>query len=55
MQGAHFVTEAVREDLEVKQKLFARLEDLKPAAPPRRLRSNFINGIKSLPVTFRAH
>jgi linalool 8-monooxygenase len=36
------------------EELFARLADLKPAGPPRRLRSNFINGIKTLPVTFRA-
>jgi linalool 8-monooxygenase len=35
------------------EELFSRLEDLKPAGPPRRLRSNFINGIKSLPVTFK--
>ncbi|MDR3512357.1 MAG: cytochrome P450 [Caulobacteraceae bacterium] len=34
------------------EELFARLPDLRPAGPPRRLRSNFINGIKSLPVTF---
>jgi linalool 8-monooxygenase len=36
------------------EELFARLADLKPAGPPRRLRSNFINGVKSLPVTFRS-
>jgi linalool 8-monooxygenase len=35
------------------EELFSRLADLKPAGKPRRLRSNFINGIKSLPVTFR--
>jgi linalool 8-monooxygenase len=34
------------------EELFARLPDLTPAGPPRRLRSNFINGIKELPVTF---
>ena len=34
------------------EELFARLPDLRPVGPPRRLRSNFINGIKELPVTF---
>ena len=34
------------------EELFQRLPALRPAGPPRRLRSNFINGIKSLPVTF---
>ena len=29
---------------------YARLPDLEQAGPPRRLRSNFINGIMSLPV-----
>ena len=36
------------------EELFARLPDLRPAGAPRRLRSNFSNGIKSLPVTFSA-
>jgi linalool 8-monooxygenase len=34
------------------EELLARLPDLRPAGPPRRLRSNFINGVKELPVTF---
>lgn len=38
VQGAHFVTEAVREDLPVKQKLFARLERL--VAPDAIIASN---------------
>jgi cytochrome P450 len=29
-----------------------RLPDLGPAGPASRLRSNFINGVKELPVTF---
>ena len=32
--------------------LFERLPNLKPVSGPHRLRSNFINGIKSLLVTF---
>lgn len=38
VRGAHFVTEAVREDLRVKQDLFARIEDL--VAPDAILASN---------------
>ncbi len=34
------------------QELLARLPALRPAGPPRRLRSNFINGVKELPVVF---
>jgi linalool 8-monooxygenase len=34
--------------------LFTRLPDLRPAGAPRRLRSNFINGVKALPVIFSA-
>ncbi|HEY2658758.1 MAG TPA: cytochrome P450 [Caulobacteraceae bacterium] len=36
------------------EELFARLPDIRTAGPPRRLRSNFINGVKELPVTFTA-
>ena len=32
--------------------LFTRLPDLEVAGPPERLRSNFINGIRHLPVRF---
>ncbi len=33
-------------------KLAERMPGLEPAGPPRRLRSNFINGIKQMPVRF---
>jgi hypothetical protein len=32
--------------------LFRRLPDLEVSGPPERLRSNFINGIRHLPVRF---
>ena len=32
--------------------LLTRLPDIQVSGPPERLRSNFINGIKHLPVTF---
>jgi linalool 8-monooxygenase len=32
--------------------LFERLPNLRPVSAPRRLRSNFINGIKTLAVDF---
>jgi hypothetical protein len=34
--------------------LLAQTSSIEQAAPARRLRSNFINGIKQLPVTLRA-
>ena len=34
------------------EELFKRFPDIQMAAPPERLRPNFINGIKHLPVTF---
>ena len=34
------------------EQLFARLPNLRPVGEPRRLRSNFINGIKTLAVDF---
>jgi cytochrome P450 len=34
------------------QELFRRLPDIELTGPPSRLRSNFINGIKHLPVAF---
>ena len=30
-----------------------RMDDIQLSDPPQRLRSNFINGIKHLPVTFK--
>jgi cytochrome P450 len=34
------------------EELLTRLPDMRLAAPPQRLRSNFINGIKHMPVKF---
>ena len=47
--GAHL---ARREVGVMMRELLARVPDLEPTGPPDRLRSNFINGIKHLPVTF---
>ena len=33
--------------------LFSRLPDIEATAPPEKLRSNFIRGIKRLPVAFK--
>jgi cytochrome P450 len=41
--------------LEIKvmfEEILARMPDIELAGPVRRLRSNFINGVKSIPVTF---
>jgi len=32
--------------------LFRRLSDIEATAPPKKLRSNFVRGIKRLPVAF---
>jgi cytochrome P450 len=53
--GEHFCLGAgfARKEIKVMfQELFRRLPDIQLAGPPQRLRSNFINGIKRLPVTF---
>ncbi|GAA3236878.1 cytochrome P450 [Actinocorallia longicatena] len=53
--GPHFClgTHLARLQLSVLfEALLDRLPDLRPTAEPRRLRSNFINGIKELPVAF---
>jgi cytochrome P450 len=53
--GPHFCLGAALAKLEAKvllTELFARLPDLEVAGPPERLRSNFINGIRHLPVRF---
>ena len=53
--GPHFCLGAALAKLEAKvllTELFTRLPDLEVAGPPERLRSNFINGIRHLPVRF---
>ena len=48
--GAGFARKEIRVLFE---ELFARYPNIQLAGPPARLRSNFINGIKRLPVTLR--
>jgi cytochrome P450 len=53
--GPHFCLGASLARLEIKcmfEELLTRLPDMELAAPARRLRSNFINGIKHMPVRF---
>lgn len=53
--GEHFCLGAgfARKEIRVMfEELFRRFPDIQLAGPPDRLRSNFINGIKHLPVTF---
>ena len=53
--GAHL---ARREIAVMWRELFSRLPDIRPTAPPARLRSGFVNGIKHLPCEWtprRAH
>jgi cholest-4-en-3-one 26-monooxygenase len=53
--GAHFCLGASLARLEIRilfEELLRRLPDIRQAGPAARLRSNFINGIKHLPVTF---
>ena len=53
--GEHFCLGAgfARKELKVMfQELFRRFPDIELAGPPERLRSNFINGIKHMPVKF---
>jgi cholest-4-en-3-one 26-monooxygenase len=55
--GAHFCLGANLARLEIRtifEELVRRLPDIDLAAPVRRLRSNFINGIKEMPVRFTA-
>lgn len=54
--GEHFCLGAgfARKELQVMfEELFRRFPDIDLAGPPERLRSNFINGIKHLPVKYR--
>ncbi len=51
--GVHFCLGAHLARLELRimfETLAARIDRVEPAGEPRRLRSNFINGIKSMPV-----
>jgi cholest-4-en-3-one 26-monooxygenase len=53
--GAHFCLGFSLAELEIKimfEELLARLPDMAMTGPPARLRSNFINGLKHLPVKF---
>jgi cholest-4-en-3-one 26-monooxygenase len=53
--GPHFCLGANLAKLEIRvmfEALLDRLPDIELAGPPQRLRSNFINGIKHLPVKF---
>ena len=53
--GAHFCLGANLAKMELRlifEQLVTRLPDVRPAGEPERLRSNFIGGIKHLPVTF---
>ena len=53
--GAHFCLGFSLAELEIKimfEELLDRLPDVAPTGPPSRLRSNFINGLKHLPVKF---
>jgi cytochrome P450 len=53
--GPHFCLGANLARIEMKlifEELLKRIPDMELAGEPRRLRSNFINGIKNMPVTF---
>jgi cholest-4-en-3-one 26-monooxygenase len=54
--GEHFCMGASLARLEMRilfEQLIARMEDIELAGEVRKLRSNFINGIKTMPITFR--
>jgi cholest-4-en-3-one 26-monooxygenase len=53
--GPHFCLGANLARLEIRimfERLLQRLPDIRLAGPVQRLRSNFINGIKHMPVRF---
>jgi cholest-4-en-3-one 26-monooxygenase len=55
--GQHFCLGANLARLEIRvmfEELLRRLPDIELAGPVRRLRSNFINGYKEIPVRFTA-
>lgn len=55
--GPHFCLGANLARMEIRvmfEHLLDRMPDLQPAGPAERLKSNFINGIKHLPVSFSA-
>jgi cytochrome P450 len=55
--GAHFCLGAHIARLEIQvmlREIFTRLPDIRPAAPPQWLASNFISGLTRLPVQFTA-
>jgi cholest-4-en-3-one 26-monooxygenase len=54
--GPHFCLGANLARLEIRvmfETVLDRMDDIQLSGPPQRLRSNFINGIKHLPVTFK--
>ena len=54
--GEHFCLGASLARLELNEifrGVVPRLDEIELAAPPRRLRSNFINGVKEMRVRFR--
>jgi cholest-4-en-3-one 26-monooxygenase len=54
--GEHFCLGANLARLELREifrGIITRLHDIEPTGPARRLRSNFINGVKEMPVRFR--
>lgn len=55
--GAHLCLGAALARLEARcmfEELFARITDIELTGPVTRLRSNFLNGLKTMPVRFRA-
>jgi cytochrome P450 len=54
-KGEHFCLGANLARLEIRvifEELMKRIPDMELAGPPDKLRSNFLNGIKRMPVTF---
>lgn len=54
-RGPHFCLGANLARAELRaifREILSRMPDLQPTAPPARLRSNFINGVKHMPVEF---